>query len=404
MISEKIREDFPLLKKHPGLIYFDNAATSLKPQQVIDEVSRYYSEVSANSGRGSHRLAQRAGYEVEKSREEVAKFIKAKPGELVFTKNATESINVVAESLERAGKFKDGDEIVISILEHHANLIPWQQVCKRTGAKLKVVNLNDDFTLNMNDLEEKITRKTKMIAMAHASNTVATILPVEKISKIAHDNGALCLIDVAQSTPGIEVNSKKIGADFMAFSAHKMLGPTGIGGLYIKEEHIDKMEPYNYGGGIISKVTIEKSDWVKGPEKFEAGTKPIAEAMGFAAAAKYLSKIGIGKVREHEMQLVKYALKKMGEIKDLKTYCPNNAEKQTGIVLFGIDGIDAVDLGVVVDEVSKVAIRTGLHCAEPMVSSINPKGLARASFYLYNTLEEIDTFVDALTATSNSFK
>ena len=184
MISEKIREDFPLLKKHPGLIYFDNAATSLKPQQVIDEVSRYYSEVSANSGRGSHRLAQRAGYEVEKSREEVAKFIKAKPGELVFTKNATESINVVAESLERAGKFKDGDEIVISILEHHANLIPWQQVCKRTGAKLKVVNLNDDFTLNMNDLEEKITRKTKMVAMAHASNTVATILPVEKISKI----------------------------------------------------------------------------------------------------------------------------------------------------------------------------------------------------------------------------
>jgi len=404
MISEKIREDFPVLQNNKGLIYFDNAATSLKPIQVIDEINRYYKELGANVHRGNHHLSQQATQAYEEARKEVAKFVSVKEEEMIFTRNATESINMVATGLERQGYFSQGDEIVISALEHHANIVPWQELCKRTGAILKIAELNEDFTLNMNDLQENVSGKTKMVAVAHASNTVASILPVEEIAKIAHDNGALFLVDAAQSVPHFDVNTKKIRADFLVFSSHKMLGPTGVGALVGKKDLLEEMPPYNYGGSMISKVCYEKSEWAPLPEKFEAGTMPIAEVMGFGEAVRYLKKIGMNNVHEHEKKLLSHCLKKMKEIEKVKLFCPQDAEKQGGIVLFEVGGIDAVDLGVALDESKNIATRSGMHCAEPIVSSLNPKGLGRASFYLYNTIDEIDTFVDEVMAISQAFK
>ncbi|MFH1390990.1 MAG: cysteine desulfurase [Candidatus Diapherotrites archaeon] len=404
MISEKIREDFPVLQNNKGLVYFDNAATSLKPIQVIEAVNHYYKNLGANVHRGNHHLSQQTTQLYEESRKEVAKFIGAKEEELAFTRNATESINAICVGLERQGYFSKGDEIIISALEHHANIVPWQELCKRTGAVLKIAELNDDFTINMQDLEEKVTGKTKLVSVAHASNTVATILPVKEIGKIAHDNGALFLVDAAQSVPHFDVNAKKIDADFLAISSHKMLGPTGVGALYGKKDLLEKMPPYNYGGSMISKVSYEKTEWAPLPEKFEAGTMPIAEVIGFGEAVKYLKKIGMENVHNHEKKLLSHALKKMQEIERIKLFCPQDVEKQGGIILFEVKGIDAVDLGVALDESKNIATRSGMHCAEPIVSSLNPKGLGRASFYLYNTIDEIDTFVDEVTAISHAFK
>ncbi|MCR4335189.1 MAG: cysteine desulfurase [archaeon] len=404
MISEKIREDFPVLQNNKGLIYFDNAATSLKPIQVIEAVNYYYKNLGANVHRGNHHLSQQATQLYEKSRKETSKFLGAKEDEIVFTRNATESINAVCVGLERQKYFSKGDEIIITALEHHANIVPWQELCKRTGAVLKIAKLNEDFTLNMRDLQEKVSKKTKLVSVGHASNTVASILPVKEIGKIAHDSGALFLVDAAQSVPHFEVSTKKIDADFLAISSHKMLGPTGVGILYGKKDLLEKMPPYNYGGSMISKVSYEKTEWAPLPEKFEAGTMPIAEVIGFGEAIKYLKKIGMENIHAHEKKLLSHALEKMRKIEGVKLYCPQDAEKQGGIVLFEVKGIDAVDLGVALDESKNIATRSGMHCAEPIVSSLNSKGLGRASFYLYNTIEEIDIFVDEVTAISNAFK
>ncbi|HLC93089.1 MAG TPA: cysteine desulfurase [archaeon] len=404
MISEKIRADFPMLQKHPNLIYFDNASTTLKPVPVIAAMNEYYEQLTSNTGRGSHHISQQATQRFEESREDVAKFVGAKAQELAFTRNATESINLTTVSLERMGHFKTGDEIVVSFMEHHANLVPWQELCRRTGAKLQVVKLNADYTLNMEDLRSKVSRKTKMVSIAHAANTVGSIQPAAEIAKIAHDNGALFLLDGAQSVPHMSVDVKKIGCDFLVFSAHKMLGPTGIGALYGKRELLEKMPPYNYGGGIISHVSAEKSEYVSAPQRFEAGTTPIAEAFGFAAAAKYLKKLGMENVREHDRKLTEHCIAKLGGISGVQMYCPKNAQKQGGIVLFGSRSLDAVDLAVALDEAANIAVRSGMHCAEPIVRSINPKGLCRASFYLYNTMAEIDTFASKVMAITVAFK
>jgi len=404
MISEKIREDFPVLQNNKGLIYFDNAATSLKPNQVIEVINHYYKNLGANVHRGNHHLSQQATQLYEESRKEIAKFIGAKEEEVAFTRNATESINAICVGLERQGYFSKGDEIIITALEHHANIVPWQELCKRTGAVLKIAKLNEDFTLNMLDLEEKVTGKTKLVSVAHASNTVATILPVKEIGKIAHNADALFLVDAAQSVPHFDVNVKKIDADFLAISSHKMLGPTGVGALYGKKDLLEKMPPYNYGGSMISKVSYEKTEWAPLPEKFEAGTMPIGEVIGFGEAVKYLKKIGMENIHTHEKKLLSHALEKMKEIERIKMFCPQDSEKQGGIILFEVKGIDAVDLGVALDESKNIATRSGMHCAEPIVSSLNPKGLGRASFYLYNTIDEIDLFVDEVTAISHAFK
>ncbi len=404
MISEKIRNDFPMLQKHKNLIYLDSAATSLKPMQVIDAVKNFYSEYGMNIGRGNHHISQQATQKFEQARANIAKFINAKENELVFTKNATEGINLVATSLERGKMIGAGDEIVISFMEHHANLVPWQQLCLRTGAKLKVVKLNKDYTLDMDDLREKVTRKTKVVGIAHCSNTVATITPAQEIAKIAHENNALFLADCAQSVPHMKVDAKKLDADFMVFSSHKMLGPTGVGALYGKHELLEKMPPFNFGGAMISKVTFEKTLFAKPPQKFEPGTMAIAEAIGFSEAVNYLKRLGMENVYEHDRKLLAHALQKMSGINGVKLHCPKNPEKQGAVVLFEVEGIDAVDLGVAVDEARNIAIRSGLHCAEPIISSINPKGLDRASFYFYNTIEEIDIFAEQVTAISRAFK
>ena len=400
MNIKKIRKDFPVLQKNPDLIYLDSAATSLTPKQVIEKINLYYNEFSSNVHRGSHRLSQEATQMYEVSRGEVASFINSKSEEMVFTRNATESINLVAVCLERSKYFKKGDEIVVSALEHHANLVPWQELCRRTGAKLKIAKLNSDFTLNMPNFESTLSKKTKFVSMAHVSNTVASVLPVKKITKLAHEKNALVLIDAAQSVPRMKVNVKQIGADFVAFSAHKMLGPTGVGCLFGKKDLLEELPPYNFGGSMISKVTYEKSSWASSPEKFEAGTMPIGEVIGLAEAVKYLKKVGMGEIHSHEKKLTKFALEKINEIKGVNVFCPNNSEKQGGIILFDCKGIDPLDLGVGLDESKNIAVRSGMHCAEPIVSSINKQGLARASFYLYNTFDEIEAFTQQVMAIS----
>lgn len=403
MLTERIRSDFPVLQKHPDLIYLDSAATSLKPRAVIAAMDAYYNEFTANTGRGSHRLARMATEKFEQARAGVAGFAGAKESELVFTKNVTESVNLVAVSLERVGHFEAGDEVVVGFFEHHANLLPWQQLCERTGARLKFSKLNPDFTLDMEDLKAKVTKKTKMVSIAHVSNTVASIQPVREIAKIAHDNGALCFIDGAQAVPHLEVDVKKIGADFYGFSSHKMLGPTGIGALYAKEELLGKMPPFNFGGGIIKSVAFDKTVFADGRSKFEPGTQPIADALGFAEGCRYLKKSGRDNVRDHEKKLTARALEVLGQIKGLEMYCPRDPEKQAGVVLFDVLGVDPLDLGVALDEERNIAVRTGFMCAEPIVRSINPNGLVRASFYVYNTLEEIDALASEVAAISRHF-
>ncbi|MCR4368861.1 MAG: cysteine desulfurase [archaeon] len=404
MDVKKIREDFPRLQKGDGLIYFDNASTSLKPRQVIDAVVNYYTDVAGNTGRGSHRSSQKATMLVEEARGDVSKLIGIKPTELAFTRNTTEGINAIAVSLERMGHFHEGDEIIVSAMEHHANLIPWQELAKRTGAKLKIAPLKEDYTLDMQALEGMAGKRTKLVSMCHASNTVATIIPAQEVAKIARDAGALFLLDGAQSVPDFEVNPKKIGCDFLVFSGHKMLGPTGVGAMYAKPELMEKMPPYNYGGGIVKKVTYEKTVYETGPQKFEAGTLAIAQIIGFGEAARYLRRVELGNVHAHAKKLLSHALQKLGEIDGIKIYGPQNPEKQRSIALFECVGMDPVDLAIGLDESKNIAIRSGLHCAEPIVASINPKGLDRASFYLYNTIDEINIFAEEVKSITKAFR
>ena len=404
MVSEKLREDFPRLQRGDNLIYFDNASTSLKPRKVIKAVVDYYENVGGNTGRGTHKSSQKAAQLIHEAREKIANFINANNDELVFTRNCTESINICAVSLERMGHFNEGDEIVISSMEHHSNLVPWQELCKRTGAKLKIVSHNKDFTLNMQDLEEKVTRKTKLVSMTHVANTLGTILPVKEIGKVSHDNNSLFLVDAAQSVSDFEIDVKKIDADFLVFSGHKMLGPTGVGCFYAKKDLLEKMPPYNLGGGIITKVEYKKTSFLKGFESFETGTLPIAQIIGLGSAVDYLEKVGMENIHEHDQKLLRHAFKKMDENPHIMVYGTRDENKQRGILLFEVSGVDPIDLATALDETKNIAIRSGMHCAEPIVSSINKHGLCRASFYLYNTIDEINIFTDQATAISKSIR
>jgi len=404
MLPEKIREDFPILEKQKNLIYFNNAATTLKPKSVIEAMNKYYTEIGANLGRGAHRLSRQATTDVDTIRKETAKFINANDEEIIFTRNTTDSINMVATSLERAGKIKSGDEIAITFAEHHANLIPWQKICERQGAKLKIIKIKNDFTLDLEDLNSKITKKTKIVAMAHIPNTIGTIFPVKEAAKISHENEALFLLDAAQSAPHTKIDIKKIGADFAAFSGHKMLGPTGIGCLYMKKDLIEQLPPATFGGGAIKSVSFEKTIFSDNAEKFEPGTMPIAEIYGLGEAIKYIKKIGLENIEKHEKELLKIAFSEMEKIEAIKFTCPKDPEKQAGIILFDIEGLDTLDIGVALDESKNIAIRTGFHCAEPIVRSINPKGLARASFYFYNTKSEVEIFANELNKICSTFR
>jgi cysteine desulfurase/selenocysteine lyase len=405
MNVEKIREDFPLLKrkiKGKKIIYLDNAATSLKPSQVIDAERHYYENISANVHRGLHILSEEASREHEAGHETVAKFLGARKEETVFVRNATEGLNLVMYSLLNSNYFKKGDKIVVSKMEHHSNIVPWQYLEKKIGVKLEFVDLNKDYTLDIADFESKV-KEAKLVSMTAASNTVATLPNIREITKKAHKEGALVCVDGAQLVPHHEVNFSQMDFDFLTFSGHKMLAPTGTGALIGKKELLNKFEPFMFGGDMIHSVDFHKSEWNTLPNKFEAGTPNIAGSYGIKAACEYLKRIGMNNVAKHEETLTKVALEEMNKIDSINIYGPKDPKKQGGIILFESTLLSAHELAMALSEAENICIRSGMHCAEPLVSSLNKEGLARASFYLYNTEEEILFFAKALKETLKVF-
>jgi len=394
----KIREDFPLLKRRreddgKPFIYLDNAATSLKPIQVIEAVINYYEKHCANIHRGVHTLSQEASQLYEEAHDKVARFIGAKGREeIVFVKNTTEAINYVAYGLD----WKPGDEVITTVMEHHSNIVPWQLIRDRFGVKIKFLDLKDKWYLDLEQLEGLITEKTRLITVVHVSNVLGTINPVEEICKIAHEHEVPVLIDGAQSVPHLPVDVKKIKCDLLVFSAHKMLGPTGVGALYIREGLGEEMCPTFGGGDMIRRVTLEKSEWNVMPWKFEAGTPNIAGGIGFGAAVEYLEKLGMEWVRSHEKELTKYLLERLYEIPKVTVYGPEDVEKRGGVVAFTVEGLDSHELAMYLDELENIAIRSGVHCAEPLHMKLGIPSSARASVYVYNTKEEVDIFCSTL--------
>jgi cysteine desulfurase/selenocysteine lyase len=392
-----IREDFPVLEREVGgepLVYLDNAATSQTPEQVIEAISHYYRHYNANVHRGIHQLSQEASIAYEEAHDRVAEFVGAEGREeIVFTKNTTEAMNLVAYSwgLEELGP---GDEVVLTEMEHHASLVTWQQIGKRTGAEVKYVPVTDDGYLDMEAAAELITDDTAMVSCVHVSNTLGTANPVGELADLAHDHGAYVFVDAAQSVPNRPVDVGEIGADFLAFSGHKMCGPTGIGVLYGKEEVLESMSPYLYGGDMILKVTYEDSTWNELPWKFEAGTPNIAQGIGLAEAIDYLEDIGMERIQRHEESLAEYAYDRLTEHDDVEVYGPPGDDRG-GLVSFNVDGVHAHDLSSIVND-HAVAIRAGDHCTQPLHDKLGVAASARASFYLYNTREEVDKLVEAV--------
>ncbi|MBI2134472.1 cysteine desulfurase [Candidatus Woesearchaeota archaeon] len=400
---KKIREDFPILKvKVHGkpLVYLDNAATSQKPKQVIGAMSYYYENYNANTHRGIHKLGEEATEAYEKSHEKLAGFINADQDEIIFTKNTTESINLLAYSL--SNEIKKDDEIVLTQMEHHSNLVAWQQMAKKRKAKLKFIEINKDGTLNEESVRKSITKKAKIVSIAHVSNMLGTVNDVNKICKIAHDNDSLFVVDAAQSVPHMKVDIKKINCDFLAFSGHKMLGPTGIGVLYGKKHLLEKMEPFLYGGHMIKEVKFNGSKWNYLPWKFEAGTANIAEGIGLGAAVDYLNKIGIDKIKSYDKELTEYAMKKLEDIKEVEIYGPD-IRNRISVVSFNVKNVHAHDTSAVLDR-EGIAIRAGHHCTMPLHSVLGIIASARASFYLYNTKEEVDKLAEGIKKAVKVFK
>lgn len=400
---ESIKKDFPVLNQivnDEPLVYLDNAATTQKPLKVLAAIKDYYENDNANVHRGVHTLAERATEKYEAAREKVRQFINAKSTkEVLFTRGTTTSINWVAQF---AGQIlKKGDEIVISIMEHHSNIVPWQEVAKKTGAILKFVYLKDG-QLDMDDLRKKITNQTKFVSIAHVSNVLGTINPVEEITKIAHEHGAYMVVDGAQSTPHMAIDLQKMDVDFFAFSGHKMMGPTGIGVLYGKEELLNQFEPVEFGGEMIDFVYESHSTWTELPWKFEAGTPNIAGAIALGAAIDYIQELGIDQIHQHEIELIDYLMPKLQEIEGLKIYGPKDNVKRGGLIAFNIEGLHPHDVATALD-MEGVAVRAGHHCAQPLLNYLETPATARASFYLYNTKADCDKLVEALKKTKEFF-
>ncbi|KKD45862.1 cysteine desulfurase [Listeria seeligeri] len=402
---QKIRADFPILAQEINekpLAYLDNAATSQKPKQVIRALTHYYEFDNANVHRGVHTLAARATDAFESARAKVAKFIHAREvAEIIFTRGTTSAINLVVDSYGNAN-IEAGDEIVISYLEHHSNLIPWQQLAKRKGAVLKYIELEEDGTISIEQAEKTITEKTKIVALAHVSNVLGTITPIKEIAALAHKVGAVILVDGAQAVPHMEVDVVNLDADFYAFSGHKMMAPTGIGALYGKRELLDKMEPTEFGGEMIDFVELYDSTWKELPWKFEAGTPIIGGAIALGAAIDYLTEIGIDTIHAYEQELVSYAIEQMSKLEGITIYGPTDASKRCGLVTFNIEGAHPHDVATILDE-DGVAIRAGHHCAQPLMKWLDVSSTARASFYIYNTKEEIDALIEGLKLTKEYF-
>ncbi|EAD0697492.1 cysteine desulfurase [Listeria monocytogenes] len=402
---QKIRADFPILAQEINekpLAYLDNAATSQKPKQVIEALTHYYEFDNANVHRGVHTLAARATDAYESARGKVAKFIRAREvAEIIFTRGTTSAINLVVDSYAEAN-IEAGDEIVISYLEHHSNLIPWQQLAKRKGAVLKYIELEEDGTISVEQAKKTIGEKTKIVALAHVSNVLGTITPIKEIAAIAHQFGAVILVDGAQAVPHMEVDVVDLDADFYAFSGHKMMAPTGIGALYGKRELLDAMEPTEFGGEMIDFVELYDSTWKELPWKFEAGTPIIGGAIALGAAIDYLAEVGLENIHAHEQALASYAMEEMSKIEGITIYGPKDASKRCGLVTFNLEGAHPHDIATILDE-DGVAIRAGHHCAQPLMKWLDVSSTARASFYIYNTKEEIDALIDGLKLTKEYF-
>jgi len=393
---EKIREDFPILKQKvhgKPLIYFDNAATSQKPKQVIDEIDYFYRNDNANIHRGVHRLSERATEEFEGAREKVREFLNApKACEIIFVRGATEAINLVAQTYGRQN-IKEGDEIIISTLEHHSNIVPWQILCEQTGAKLKVIPINQRGELVFEEYEKLLSPRTKFVAVGHISNSLGTINPIQNIIQKAHAQGAKVLIDGAQAAPHTKIDVQALDADFYAISGHKMYGPTGIGVLYGKESLLQEMPPYQGGGDMIRTVSFEKSTYNDLPYKFEAGTPDIAGGIGLGAAVDYLNELGLDRIAKYEHELLEHATSALEKISGLTII--GQAREKASVISFVMEGVHPHDIGTILD-LKGIAIRTGHHCTMPLMKELKLPATARASFAFYNTPREIDVFAKAL--------
>lgn len=392
---QKIRADFPILSQTVNgkpLVYFDNGATSQKPQIVIDAEVKYYQEINANIHRGVHTLSQLATDAYEIARGKVKDHINAKHAhEVLFTSGTTHGINLVANGF--ASILKPGDEVVVSSLEHHSNIVPWQMLCEKTGAVLKVIPINDNGELIIEEFDKLLSDKTKIVTVNHISNALGVINPIKYIIDKAHAVGSAVLIDGAQAVPHLKPNVQELDCDFYAFSGHKMCGPTGTGILYGKEEWLNKLPPYQGGGEMIKEVTFEKTTYADLPHKFEAGTPNIAGGIVLGTAIDYLNEIGFDKIHEYENELLEYATKRLNEIEGIRIY--GNTKNKASVVSFNIDGIHPYDIGSIIDKLG-IAVRTGHHCAQPIMNFFCIPGTIRASFSFYNTKEEIDQMVDAV--------
>ena len=401
--TSKIRADFPIFQRKVNnnpLIYFDNAATTQKPRQVVESIKNFYENHNANVHRAVYSLSQEATELYENAREQIAKFINSNPTEVIFTRGTTEAINLIAYSWGLRN-LQQGDEILVSEMEHHSNIIPWEIISKITGVTTKYIKINNNGVLDFEDFTNKISNKTKIVSISHVSNVTGIINDIKKISKIVHENNSLILVDGAQSVPHMKVDVEELGIDFLAFSGHKMLGPTGIGALYCKKKHYENMGPFQGGGEMIKEVNynpkIQKSEivWNSPPWKFEAGTPNIGGSIAFMEAVKYLDRIGMDRVWNHEKKLIEYAFNCLKECKKVTIYGPQDVSLKCGIIPFNVQGLSSHDVALFADNFG-IMIRSGYHCAQPLHQIFGLKSSARASFYIYNTFEEIDRFVEVL--------
>ncbi|WP_242911117.1 cysteine desulfurase [Actinomadura terrae] len=408
LLPEELKKDFPLLQRtvRDGrqLVYLDSGATSQKPLRVLDAEREFYERYNAAPHRGAHQLAEEATEAYENARASIARFIGASPGEIVLNKNATEGINLVAYAMSNAAtagaeseRFRvgPGDEVVVTEMEHHANLVPWQELCRRTGATLRWFGITDDGRLDLSDLDTLVNERTKIVALTHQSNVLGTVPPTKVIAARAHAVGALVLLDAAQSVPHQPVDVRELDADFLAFSGHKMLGPTGIGVLWGRRELLETMPPFITGGSMIETVHMEATTFMPPPQRFEAGVPMTAQAIGLGAACDYLAEVGMDRVHEHERTLTAYSLERLGEIPGVRIIGPGTTEARGGAVAFTVEDIHPHDVGQVLDDLG-VEVRVGHHCAWPICRRFGIPATTRATFYLYNTLADVDALADGV--------
>lgn len=397
-----IKDDFPILKNR-NIAYLDSGATSQKPQAVIDAISEFYKKCNANPHRGAYALSQEATEVYENTRTKIAEFINAKHREeIIFSKNATESLNLIAYSYGLENIEKD-DEIVISIMEHHSNLVPWQKVAKAKQAKLNYMYINENFELSDEEIESKITDKTKIVGITHVSNVLGTINNIEKIIKYAHKKGAIVIVDASQSIPHMKIDVQALDADFLVFSGHKMLSPLGIGVLYGKKELLDNMTPFLMGGDMIEYVYEQDTTFASLPNKFEAGTQNVEGVIGLGAAIDYIESLGYDKIEQIEKEIVHYAIEKLRKLNFLDLYLTKNNENHSAVISFNIKGVHPHDVASILDA-EGVCVRSGNHCAQPLMRFLGIDSTCRASFYIYNTKEDVDRLVEALNKAYNMFK